>query len=128
MTLRTRVDHVRSLRPGDAVGYGGLYRAPQPTRVATLPVGYADGVPVSASNRGHVLVAGRRLPIVGRVSMDYIGVEVGDAPVAIGDEAIVFGEGEEGRLPVEELAAAAGTIAYELLVRVGARVPRVYQE
>ena len=101
--------------------------------MVTLAAGYADGVPVAASNRGQVLIAGQRLPIVGRVSMDFIGVDVGDAPVALGDEATLFGEAPEGapgpmrRLPVEEAAEAAGTIAYELLVRVGGRVPRVYR-
>ena len=122
MTLRTRVAQLRALEPGDAVGYSALFRAERPTRVATLPLGYADGVPVAASNRGQVLIAGRRHPMVGRVSMDFVGVDVGEAPVAVGDEAVVFGVG----LPVEEAAAAAGTIPYELLVRVGSRVPRVY--
>jgi alanine racemase len=126
LTLCTRVASVRSLAAGDPVGYASLWRAEWPTRVATLRVGYADGVPVAASNRGEVLIGGHRHPIVGRVSMDYLSVEVGDAPVARGDEAIVFGAGEQGELPVEEAAAAAHTIAYELLVRVGARVPRVY--
>ena len=133
MSFRTRVDHLRSLEPGDAVGYSALFQAERATRVATLAAGYADGVPVAASNRGQVLIAGQRLPIVGRVSMDFIGVDVGDAPVALGDEATLFGEapqgapGPERRLPVEEAAEAAGTIAYELLVRVGGRVPRVYR-
>lgn len=133
MSFRTAVDHLRPLRPGDAVGYSALFRAERATRVATLAAGYADGVPVSASNRSCVLIAGQRLPIVGRVSMDFIGVDVGDAPVALGDEATLFGEAPEGapgperRLPVEEAAEAAGTIAYELLVRVGGRVPRVYR-
>jgi alanine racemase len=121
MTLRTRVVQVRELRAGDAVGYSAKFRAERATRVATLGIGYADGVPVAASNRGQVLIAGRRHPIVGRVSMDYISVDVGEAPVGIGDEAILLGDG----LRVEEAAVAAATIPYELLVRVGRRVPRV---
>jgi alanine racemase len=128
MTLRTRVAHLRRLRAGESVGYAALFRAERDTRVATLPIGYADGVPIAASNRGSVLIRGRRLPMIGRVSMDYVTVDAGDAPVEIGDEVILFGEGEAGRLPVEEAAAAAGTIAYELLVRVGARVPRNVEE
>jgi alanine racemase len=127
MTLRTRVAHLRRVRAGEAVGYAALFRAQQPTRVATLPLGYADGVPVAASNRGSVMIGGRRHPIVGRVSMDFVTVDVGDAPVAIGDEAILFGAGAAGRLPVEEAAEAARTISYELLVRVGTRVPRVVE-
>jgi len=127
MTLRTRVAHVRRLREGEAVGYAAFFRAQRPTRVATLPLGYADGVPVAASNRGSVMIGGRRHPIVGRVSMDFVTVDVGDAPVEIGDEAVLFGAGAAGRLPVEEAAEAARTISYELLVRVGTRVPRVVE-
>jgi alanine racemase len=125
MTLRTRVVQVRQVGKGEAVGYAGIFRAPRDTRVATLPLGYADGVPVATSNRGHVLLRGQRLPIAGRVSMDYVGVDVGDVPVEPGDEAVLFGAGDDGALPVEDAAQAAGTIGYELLVRVGARVPRV---
>ncbi len=122
MTLAARVVSLRALVPGEAVGYGGTYRAERPTRIATLPLGYADGVPRRAGNRGQVWLAGRRLPIVGRVSMDYLAVDVGDAPVELGDEAELFG----ANLPVDEAAAAVDTLAYELLVRVGPRVPRVY--
>jgi alanine racemase len=117
---------VRRVAAGDAVGYGAEYRALRPTRIATLAIGYADGVPVAASGRGCALVRGQRLAFAGRVSMDYVGVDCGDLPVEIGDEAILFGTGQGTRLPVEEAAAAAGTIAYELLVRIGARVPREY--
>ena len=128
MTLRTRIAHLRAVRPGEAVGYSALWRASRATRIATLPIGYADGVPISASGRGAALIRGRRHLFSGRVSMDFVTVDVGDAPVEIGDEAILFGAAEQGALPVEEAAAAAGTIAYELLVRVGARVRRVYAE
>jgi alanine racemase len=124
MTLSARVVHVREVRGGDPVGYAALWHARAPTRIATLALGYADGLPIAASNRGQVFLRGRRLPLVGRVSMDYVGVDAGDAPVEIGDEAIVFGSA----LPVEEAAFAAQTLSYELLVRLGARVPRVYEE
>ncbi len=120
MSLRARVAQVRELRPGDAVGYGAEFRADRATRVATLSIGYADGIPWSLGGRGRVVIRGRSHPIVGRVSMDYIGVDVGDDPVGIGDEAVLFGIDE---LPVEEVAELAGTIPYELLVRVGKRVP-----
>jgi alanine racemase len=126
MSLLAKVVHVRPIAKGDAVGYGALWRAPAATRVATLALGYADGLPVSSSNRGQVVIAGRRHPIVGRVSMDYIGVDVGDAKVAIGDEALIFGAHGAAALPVEEAAAAAGTLSYELLTRVGARVTFVH--
>jgi len=125
MTLRTRVQLVRDVPAGRGVGYAALFRPEKDTRIATLPAGYADGVPVAASNRGSVLIGGRRFPIVGRVSMDSITVDVGDAKVSPGDEALLFGASAQGVLPVEEAAEAAGTISYELLTRVGSRVPRV---
>jgi alanine racemase len=121
MTLRSRVSNVRHVRPGDAVGYGGTFRAPRRGRIATLPIGYADGVPWSLGNRGSVLLRGHRAPIAGRISMDLVTVFVGDEPVEIGDPVVLFGEG----LPVEDVAEAAGTISYELLVGVGSRVPRM---
>jgi alanine racemase len=125
MTLRTRVVALRNLPAGEACGYNATYRASRDTRLATLPIGYADGVLVSVSNAGCVLIAGQRYRIVGRVSMDSIIIDVGDAPVALGDVAVLFGRADGEVLPVEEAAAAAGTISHELLMRVGARVPRV---
>jgi alanine racemase len=122
MTLTTRVAAVRSLRAGDPVGYGGDWRASRDTRIATLPLGYADGVPRAAAGRAAVLLAGALRPVVGRISMDYVTADAGDSDVAVGDEAVVFGPEH----PVEHLAEAAGTIPYEILVGVGARVPRVY--
>ena len=107
------------------MGYGATHRFSGRTRVATLGLGYADGVPIALSNRGQVGLAGRRRPIVGRVSMDSVTVDVGDAAVQVGDEAVLFGRSEAGDLPVEEAAEAAGTLSYELLVRVGNRVARV---
>ncbi len=125
MTLAARVVAIRSVSKGETVGYGGEWRADRGTRVATLPLGYADGIPRSLLGRGEVFLAGRMRPIVGRVSMDYIGVDVGDAEVEVGQLATLFGRTPEGkRVPVEGLAAAAGTIGYEILVGVGARVPR----
>jgi alanine racemase len=128
MTLSSRVVQVRRVRAGEAVGYGATHRAARDTFVATLPIGYADGVSVSSSNRGRVLLGGRFAPLVGRVSMDFVTIDAGVAGVAIGDEAILFGEGQGARLEVEEAAAVAETLAYALLVRVGARVPRVIED
>jgi alanine racemase len=131
MSLRTRVANVRMVRRGEPVGYGATFRAKQRGRIATLPIGYADGVPWSLGNRGHVLLRGRRVPIAGRVSMDLVTLDVGEAPVELGDPVLVFGvtapngNGERARLPVEQVAEAAGTMPYELLVRVGSRVPRI---
>jgi alanine racemase len=128
MSLRTRVANVRHVRRGDPVGYGATFRAKQRGRIATLPIGYADGVPWSLGNRGHVLLRGRKLRIAGRVSMDLLTLDVGEAPVEIGDPVLVFGEADGERLRIEEVAEAAGTIPYELLVRVGRRVPRVLED
>ena len=125
MRLSARVVSVRRLRPGDGVGYGARFRAQRATRLATLPVGYADGVPLAASNRGAALIRGRRMPFAGRVSMDYVCVDCGDETVAPGDEAVLFGEPGLG---VDAAARAADTMAYELLVRVGARVGREWVE
>jgi alanine racemase len=127
MTLSTRVVHLRTLRGGDAVGYAALWHARRTTRIATLALGYADGLPIAASNRGQVWLRGRLLPLVGRVSMDFVGVDASDAAVEIGDEAIIFGVTPGAALPIEALARAAQTLPYELLVRLGARVPRVYE-
>jgi len=126
MTLRTRVAALRRVAAGESVGYGATFRAARPGLVATLPLGYGDGVPWSAANRGSALLRGRRVPFAGRVSMDFVTLDAGSGPVEVGDEVVLFGEDAGGaRLPVEEAAAAAGTLAYELLVRVGRRVPRI---
>jgi alanine racemase len=129
MSVRTRVANVRWVRRGDPVGYGATFRAKARGRIATLPIGYADGVPWSLGNRGVVLLRGKRVPIAGRISMDLITLDVGNAPVEIGDPVVLFGAAADGgpTLRVEEVAEAAGTIPYELLVRVGARVARVLE-
>jgi alanine racemase len=125
MTLAAKVVAVRLVPKGGTVGYGGEWRAERATRVATLPLGYGDGIPRSLLGRGEVFLAGAMRPIVGRVSMDYIGIELGDAPTEVGELATIFGRTPDGiRVPVEDLAAAAGTIGYEILVGIGARVPR----
>lgn len=134
MSLRAPVVALRHASEGDAVGYSARYRAPRDTWIATLGIGYADGVPVAATGRGAVWLGGARCPIAGRVSMDYVTVEVDETAVArvrLGDEAVIFGR-ETGAtdpvLPVEEAAEAAGTIPYELLVRVARRVRREFTD
>jgi alanine racemase len=128
MRLATQVVQLRRAKAGDPVGYGAEFRAPRDTRIVTLPIGYADGMPISASGRGCVLIGGRRMPIAGRVSMDFTTIDVGDAPVEIGADAILFGGAQgDAVLTVEEAAAAAQTLPYELLVRVGRRVQRQFE-
>jgi alanine racemase len=119
MTLRSRVISVKQCRQGDPIGYGGSFRCPEAMPVAVIAAGYGDGYPRHAVNGTPVLVAGRRLPLAGRVSMDLISVDARDYPqVQVGDEAILWGTG----LPVEEIAERAGTIAYELVCGVTRRV------
>jgi alanine racemase len=130
MCLQARVVRLQDVVAGQPVGYGASYRARAKTQIATLPLGYADGVLCATSDRGWVWLGGRRHPIVGRVSMDYIGVDVGPRGnanrVRLGDRAVIFGNaGHEAEgIAVEEAATWAGTNPYEPLTRVGQRVPR----
>jgi alanine racemase len=125
MHLGTRVWQVKEIPADTPVSYGLTFVAPRRSRIAVLPIGYADGYPRALSNRAQVSLRGGRVPIAGRVCMDQIMIDVTDVPgVAIGDEVELWGRD----LPVEEVATLADTIPYELLTRVGARVPRVAAE
>lgn len=127
MRWRTEVLQLRTLQPGESAGYGRSFRAVHETRVATLPLGYGDGLLRSASNRGQVLIHGVRCPIVGNISMDLTTVDVSEVPdVAIGDETLLLGKQASGTLDARDLAAAAQTIPYEVLTNVSRRVPRLY--
>lgn len=128
MTLRATVALTKRAAPGQGVSYGLTYRTPRETTLALVPLGYADGVPRNASSVGEVLLGGRRRRIVGRVAMDQFVVDCGDDDVAAGDDVLVFGPGDQGEPTAEEWAAATGTIGYEIVTRVGARVPRRYVE
>ncbi len=133
MRVRTEVVDVRSVPAGTPVGYGALWHAPRPSRIATIPMGYADGLSRQLSNRGHALVRGKRVPIVGAVSMDMSMIDVTDAPgVSINDEAVVLGaqEGPLGKdaITVEEIAERAGTIVWVVMTSISRRVPRFYRE
>ncbi len=122
MRFVTRIIALRRVAPGGTVGYGATFVAARPTVIATLPVGYADGYPRALSNRAAMVVRGRRVPIAGRVCMDQVMIDVTDVPAAeLGDEVELWGP----EISVEEVAATADTIPYELLTRVAARVPRV---
>ena len=127
MTLRARVVNVKRVPAGTGVSYMHEYTTPAETTVALVPLGYADGVPRKASNRGEVLVAGARRRVAGRVAMDQFVVDAGDLTVRIGDEVVLFGPGSDGEPTVEEWAAWAETNPHEILTGIGARVPRVYR-
>jgi len=124
---RTEIARLKELPPGHAVGYGTTFRTARASRIATLPVGYAGGYNRRLSNRGEVLVRGRRAPVVGRVSMDLVTIDVTDIPDATpGDEVVLLGRQDGEEIAVEELAAKLDTISYEVFCNISARVPRVF--
>ena len=125
--LKTRIIYIKEVPPGTTLGYGRTFEARRSTRVASLALGYDDGLPRLVSNRGHVLVRGRRAPVVGRVSMDLTTVDVTDIPAAaLGDLVTVIGVSGDEVLGADQIAAWAGTIPWEVLCGIGTRVPRVY--
>lgn len=126
MSLVARVADIRELPAGASVSYGRRFVASRPTRLALIPAGYGNGYPRSATGRAEALVRGRRVPIVGTITMNLMAADATDAPeVNVGDEALLFGRLGDDVLPVEEVADAAGTISYEVLCNVGRSTPRV---
>ena len=126
LSLHSRIVAVKGLRPGDGTGYGMKTVVDTPATLAVVPAGYADGLDLRLAGRGHMLVRGRRMPIVGSVCMDMTMIDVTGMDVAPGDEVVIVGQQGGESIGVREIAAAIGTIPYELLCRVGARIERVY--
>jgi alanine racemase len=129
LSLTSRVVAVKGVRPGEGVGYGLRFQADQPVTTAVIPAGYADGIDLRVSGRCHVLIRGRRVPIVGAVSMDMMMVDVSGLDVSPGDEVVIIGrQGDESwqQIDAREMAAAIGTIPYEIVCRVGSRIERQY--
>lgn len=127
MTLLARVALVKDVPAGSGVSYGHTYTTRQDTTLALLPVGYGDGLPRQAGGTGPVQLGGRQLTVAGRVCMDQVVLDAGPgADVAVGDVAVVFGDPSDGAPTATDWADAAGTIDYEIVTRIGARVPRVY--
>jgi alanine racemase len=129
LSLTSRVVAVKGVRPGEGVSYGWRFRASAATTIAVVPAGYADGLDTRLSGRGHVLIRGRRVPVVGSVCMDMLMVDVTGLEVEPGDEVVIIGrQGNETwqRIDVREMAAAIGTIPYEVVCRLGARIERHY--
>ena len=125
MTLRSRLAHVKRIDGGERVSYSGTWTASSSTTVGLVPVGYADGIPRSASNAGQVLINGRRCPVRGVIAMDQFVVELGpQASERPGEEVLIFGTGDHGEPTAEDWAQWAGTIGYEIVTRIGPRVPR----
>lgn len=126
-SLRSRIALVKTIEAGEPVGYGLTWHAPRDSRIAVIPIGYADGYPRVLSGNADVLIGGRRCPIVGRVSMDAITVDVTDAgAVEIGDEVVLIGAQGDERITVDEIAERAGTIGQEIVSRLSPRLPRAY--
>ena len=127
MELKSRVAYVKDVAPGTSISYGGTFVADHPMRVATIPVGYADGYPRSLSNKGYVLIHGRRCPILGRICMDQFMVDVTDLPqVHVFDDVTLLGTDGDERITAEMLGDLSGRFNYELVCNISKRVPRIY--
>ncbi len=127
MTLRSALASVKRVRAGEGVSYGHAYTTTQDTTLVLVPLGYADGIPRHAGNVGPVSINGRRFTVSGRVCMDQFVVDVGDLPVTERDDAVLFGPGLAGEPRAQDWADAVGTIHYEIVTRLGPRVPRTYR-
>ena len=127
MTLGSRVVAVKGVRPGEGIGYGIKFTAEQPTTIAIVPAGYADGLDLRLAGRGAVLIRGRRAPIVGSVCMDMLMADVTGLDVSPGDDVVIIGGQGNDQIDVREMAAQIGTIPYEILCRIGSRIQRVYE-
>jgi alanine racemase len=127
MSVKSRVIHLKRVPPGFNISYGITFQTKKQTTIATVPVGYADGFNRLLSSRGHMLVHGQRVPIVGRVCMDLTMLDVGDVSgVALEDEVVVFGEQGNEAITADEIASSLDTINYEVVSTITGRVPRVY--
>lgn len=127
LSFKTRVTYLKKVPAGTPLAYGSTYITPTETTIATLPVGYADGYSRRLSNRGQVVINGKRFPVVGRISMDLTLVNVGQGKVEMGDEAVLIGEQGGQAVSADEIAALEDTISYEVICSIGKRVPRVYK-
>ena len=127
MELISHVAHVKWVEPGTYVSYGGTYVTDRRTRIVTVPVGYGDGYPRSLSNKGYVLIHGKKAPILGRVCMDQLMVDATDIEdVQFGDRITLAGEEDGVRVSIDELADLSGRFNYEFVCNIGKRVPREY--
>jgi alanine racemase len=127
MAVKARVSHVKSVPAGARLSYGLRYETSRATRIATVPIGYADGVPRELPERGgDAIVHGHRCPIAGTVTMDQLMLDVGDLPVEVGDEVVLIGRQGGEEITAAAWARAMGTVAYTIVCGIGSRVPRVY--
>jgi alanine racemase len=122
LTWKSRVAYFKVVQPGHPVSYGSTWQSDHPVRVVTIPVGYGDGYFRALSNKAQVIIRGQRYPVVGRVCMDQLMVNLEQGTAYNGDEVILLG----GDITADEMATWAGTIPYEVLTNINTRVPRVY--
>ncbi len=128
LEFKTKIINLKRLMQNATIGYGGTFTTSRESLIAILPVGYADGYPRLASNRGHVLVNGKKAPIVGRISMDLMAIDVTDVPnVKLHDDVVLIGKSDKELIRAEDVAEWADTISYEILCGISPRVPRVYE-
>lgn len=127
VSFYTSVASVKTFQPGEQIGYNRTYTTDKVTKIAAVSLGYADGYPTALSNKGYMIINGKRADVIGKVCMDQTMLDVTHIEdVAIGDEVLVFGEKEESIIPLEEVAELANTITYDILCRISLRIPRVY--
>lgn len=128
LALKCRITHLKTLADGEYIGYGRKYQTKGPRRIATCPMGYADGYTRLLSNKAEVLVHGHRAPVVGNICMDQCMIDVTDLPddLAVGDEVVLIGQQDEETISPEELANILGTISYEIICMLSRRIPRTY--
>ena len=128
MSLHARLAHVKTIRAGQSVSYGGTWTASEPTRIGLVPIGYADGIPRAAQD-AHVMVNGVQCEVLGRVAMDQFVISLPDAvgEVAAGDDVVIFGDSSDGTPSADSWGSASNTIGYEIVTRIGSRIPREYQ-
>ena len=126
LSLRSRVVAVKHIRAGERSSYGARFTAERPTRIAVVPAGYADGIDLRLAGRGFVLVRGRRAPIVGAVSMDMLMIDMTDIEAYPATRSCCSARRATERIDVREIAAAIGTIPWEILCRLGSRIERIY--
>jgi alanine racemase len=127
LQFKTHIVYLKKVPAGTPLSYGSTYITKKPANIATLPVGYADGLPRALSNKGEVLIRGKRFPIVGRVCMDLTLVDVGDSNVKVGDEVVLIGSQGKEVISADEVGKLADTISYEIICGIGKRVPRIYK-
>jgi alanine racemase len=125
MTLKTIVAHVRRLPAGHNVSYGRRWKTHRETTIAVLPIGYADGIRRHLTGRLQTMIGGRRYPVVGTITMDQIMVDMGDDPVAVGDDVLIWGDAEGGSIQVLDVAESMGSIPYEMTCGISRRIRRV---